>query len=424
MISELPPEVVSTYYCPEELKQEAPSRPDAHSANQAEHQQPSCAAFKKAGFAYVVLTTKHHDGFAMWPSDQGDFNTKNWMNGRDLIKTFVEACRRHELKVGLYFSGQDWYHDRDYRNFLYWQVEKVNPEFPTIRPDLEPHDHPQRTAEQMADCTDIFPHKPLHWTAQQIKERDERYRCFVRGQLEELLTRFGKIDLLWFDSAPPIPERETSIITMDRIRELQPGIVINPRFFKGGDFKSYERTPPTDPLTAPWNEFCDVWTNTWTHTTNEVYKSTAWIVSLLVACRARGMNYLLGIGPNRDGELVPGAYTHIGELGRWLAVHRAAVLNGATQLPDNESANVPATASGSNRFLFALRQFDGDERTKDALLPHEDTDLTLTGATEPAAVTLMADGEPLEWSSDNGTVTVDLPAERRTELGDVVRMNL
>src|SRR5262249_28165392 len=96
------------------------------------------AAAKDAGFTYAVLTAKHHEGFALWPSHFGTFSTKNYMGGRDLVRPFVEACRRHGLKVGLFVSGPDWYFDRDYNDFLYYRAHRTNPELPALGPDLKP----------------------------------------------------------------------------------------------------------------------------------------------------------------------------------------------------------------------------------------------------------------------------------------------
>ncbi len=112
-------------------------------------------AAKEAGFQYAVLTTKHHEGFALWPSAFGDFNTKNFMGGRDLVKDYVEACRRNGLKVGLYYSGPDWYFDREYKDFLYGGGHNRNPEFPPLGPDLKPRTSskpPEEIAKHQAQC--------------------------------------------------------------------------------------------------------------------------------------------------------------------------------------------------------------------------------------------------------------------------------
>src|SRR5262249_32024818 len=148
----------------------------------------------------------------------GDFDTKNYMGGRDLLKPYVEAARRHGLKVGFYYSPPDWWFDRDYMNFMYGGGAKKNPEFPPLGPDLKPRANTH--------------------TPEEILAHQKAFVELVNGQVEELLTRYGKIDLIWFDGRPNVP-RSMECISIDRIRQLQPGIVINPRLHGHGDFITY-----------------------------------------------------------------------------------------------------------------------------------------------------------------------------------------
>src|SRR4029077_18949325 len=135
----------------------------------------------------------------------------------------------------LYYSPPDWYFDRDYMTFLYGGAARMNPEFSSLGPDLRP-----RSAQRSE--------------AEKVKHQAE-YAALVKGQVEELLTRYGKIDLLWFDGKPPIPN-PTKCITLERIRELQPGIVCNPRLHNRGDYITYERKLTTDQPAGGWAEFC------------------------------------------------------------------------------------------------------------------------------------------------------------------------
>lgn len=95
-------------------------------------------AAQKAGFTYAVLTCRHHEGFALWPSQYGHFSTKNYLGGRDLVKPFVAACRKYGLKVGLYYSVPDWYFDRDYFNFMFYGTARNNPWLPELDANLQP----------------------------------------------------------------------------------------------------------------------------------------------------------------------------------------------------------------------------------------------------------------------------------------------
>ena len=365
-----------------------------------------CKAAADAGFTYVVLTTRHHDGFSLWPSDCDDFNTKNFMGGRDLVKPFVEACRKYGLKVGLYYSPPNWHYERNYKSFLYHAARAKNPEFPELDADLQP-------LKNKIDPKDL-------------PKFQAGYDKLVRGQVRELLTRYGKIDVLWFDGKQSTPHAAKSI-TAEEIRQLQPGILINPRLHGKGDFITYERDLTTNKVSRTWAEFCNTWGTMWVYQ-RDPFRSNAFILGQLARCRSLGINYLLGIGPDKDGQLHPNAYQNMAVIGGWMSKHREAV-QGAKPLPEGESASVPATALGTKRHLFAIPEFkmDGDKQgmyDKD-MLPIGDVSLVLNGVkARPASVTLMGDGSPLLFDYQNQSVTVNLPANRRSKLVDVVQIQL
>jgi alpha-L-fucosidase len=358
-------------------------------------------AARDAGFAYAVLTTRHHEGFALWPSAFGDFSTKNFMDGRDLVKDYVEACRRNGLKVGLYYSPPDWHFDRDYMDFLYRGAHALNPEFPPLDADLKPRLATRSKAE--------------------IAKHQAEYAALVKGQVEELLTRYGQIDLLWLDGKPAIPN-PTKCITLERIRELQPGIVVNPRLHNRGDFITYERKLTTDEPAAGWAEFCTPWTSSWSHQ-NIPFKANGYVLGQFVTSRSLGINYLLGVGPMNTGEFSPATYKNMSALAAWMKTNARAV-RGVSPLPPGESASVPATATDNARYLFALPQFKEDGAYDKDLLPPTTHAFTLKGVRKPAAIKLLADGAPLEYDWSDDTLTVQLPARQRTKLVDVVEVIL
>jgi alpha-L-fucosidase len=360
-------------------------------------------AAKEAGFTYVVLTTRHHEGFALWPSAYGDFDTKNYMGGRDLLKPYVEACRKYGLKVGFYYSPPNWYFDREYKNFMYGRGAKNNPEFPPLGPDLQP--------------------RATTHTAAEIAAHQAAYLAMVKGQVEELLTRYGKIDLLWFDGKPEgVPNGENAI-TIERIRELQPAIVINPRLHGHGDFVTFERQLPAKRPKVEWAEFCNTWTNAWPHVNGAEFRATGYVLGQLAQSRAWGINYLLGVGPMSTGEMAPGVYKGMAEVAEWMKANGSSV-HGTQPLPAGETASVPATATRSTRYLFAIPEFAHGGSYPEQLLPAKDTTLSLTGVPKPAAVKLLGNGKPLEFTHEGTTLTVRLPAAERTKLVDVVAVTL
>lgn len=363
-----------------------------------------CKAAKEAGFTYIVLTTRHHDGFSMWPSDADDFSTKNFMGGRDLVKPFVEACRKYGLKAGLYYSPPNWYFERAWKNFLYHKANKLNPGLPELDADLKPRkDKPGPPADSAA-----------------------RYDALVRKQVTELLTRYGKINLIWFDGVQPTPNGK-KCITAEEIRKLQPGILINPRLHGTGDFITYERELTTNKIATTWAEFCNTWATLWPYQ-NGGFRSNGFALGQLARSRALGINCLLGIGPDAQGEFHPDVYKNMAILSDWMKKNGEAV-HAVKPLPAGESSNVPATALGSRRFLFACPEFtkkDGKPGMFESeMMPPGDVTLTLKGVQgKPVSVKLLGDGAAIPFDYASATVTVRLPAARRTRLTDVVQIDL
>ena len=329
---------------------------------------------KDAGFTYAVLTTKHHAGFALWPSAYGEYNTKNYMGGRDLVKEYVDACRKVGLKVGLYFSGPDWHFEREFRNFLYRPL----PGLPALDADLKP-----RTTSR---------------TPEEIAEHQKAYAALVRGQVEELLTNYGKIDTLWFDGRPPIPDAQNAI-TQERIRELQPGIVINTRLHGKGDYITPERRlPETLRLKSDeWGEFCAPW-NYWSYV-KQPYRPLNDILTELVRSRNAGVNYLLGFGPMPNGDWAPEAHSNVAKLADWMKINGEAI-HGTRALPQGEKSSVLASAKGDVRYLYLLP--GKAEGTVSA---------SISGWRNGGQARLLGDAKKLEVTSNGDTLTVAVPAE-------------
>ncbi len=361
---------------------------------------------KDAGFTYVVLTTKHHEGFALWPSEYGDFNTKNYMGGKDLLRSYVDACRKVGLKVGFYYSGPDWYFDQEHMNFLYHGASRKNPEFPPLGPDLQ-----WRTETT---------------SAKELKVHDAEYARIVRGQVEELLTNYGKIDIIWFDGKPSIPNGN-KVITQERIRELQPSILINGRMHGTGDFLTHERhLPESRPKTIQWAEFCNPWNGAWPYV-DRAYRAPGYVLMELVKCRAWGINYLLGIGPMSNGDLAPRAYENMTILEEWTARNKEAIYD-VQPLSHGEDATVLASAKGNQRFLYLTREFNKNGSrigtSESDMRPVENAIVSLSGISAPVEVIYMPTGQPLEYQFSDGQLTVQITMKERSKLVDVIRITL
>ncbi len=143
----------------------------------------------------------------------------------------------------------------------------------------------------------------------------------------------------------------------------------------------------------------------------------------LATSRSRGVNYLLGVGPMASGEFCPGIYDNMAKIREWMQRNRLAV-TAAKPVPAGETASVPATASGSTRYLFALPSFKAGGAYEKDLLPPADATLTLTGASQPARVVLASNGAALKHNYAGATLSIYLPANQRTSLVDVVQVEL
>ena len=262
------------YYCPEEW----------------------LSAAKEAGFTYAVLTTKHHDGFSLWPSEVSDFSTKNYLNGRDLVKEYVEACRKLGLKVGLYYSPPDWRFNQKYQSFMVGSRTETYPERP--HKDIDHNDIP-----------DKLPEMP--------EEHFNRFVEYVNAQIRELLTNYGQIDLLWLDGSV---KDITNVITIEEMRALQPQIVVNDRLwgFGIGDYCSkYECHLPKENPGMPW-ETCHIWHvgGGWSYVKNaDKYRDLAITMQQYETCKKWGGNLLLNIAPRADGSVPEAYYKAVREFG-------------------------------------------------------------------------------------------------------------
>lgn len=350
------------------------------------------SAARRAGFRYAVMITRHHDGYALWPSAFGDFSTRTKMGGRDLVRPFVQACRRNGLKVGLYYSPPDWHYNRDHMSFRYRNAN-TDPSLP----DLGTRHQPINLHKSAAD----LPPGDSFQTATRGTDAEwqEKYRAYIKGQVEELLTRYGKIDVIWFDGGP-------EAITIERIRELQPGIVINPRMHGHGDFSTPEvGFPPARP--TGWWELCTVWNHSWGYTRDEEYKPLSRVLAEFVKVRAWGGNYLINMGPRPNGELPDVAYQRMAELEAWMK-HSGESVTDTEPAGWPEKSNVPSTRKDGTVYLHALPDLQGVMELKDVA--------------RPAQVKLLRNGKKLPFHYENGTVRVEIPASERTALVDVVAL--
>jgi alpha-L-fucosidase len=268
------------------------------------------AEARGAGMRYVVVTTKHHEGFALWDSALSDYTVAGTPYGKDLIGPLVSAFRGQGLGVGFYHSLIDWHH----------------PDFPVDGL------HPQRGDQAFIDAA---------------RDRDiARYRAFLHGQVTELLTLYGAIDTMWFDFSYPdlVHEGEPvwggkgqaewgSAELLALVRQLQPGILVNDRLDLPGraDFTTPEQYQPAGPMTVAgrpvrW-EACQTLNGSWGYDRDNLdWKPVDLLIRMLVDTVSKDGNLLLNVGPNGRGEMDERAIATLHGIGRWTRLHERSII--------------------------------------------------------------------------------------------------
>ena len=353
-------------------------------------------AAKDAGFTYAVLTARHHDGYALWPSKYG-IGTRQYMHGRDLLKDYVDACRANGLKVGFYYSPRDWH-------------------YPGDRPDSE------------WDTETWGRRGPVKDSVANRREF-EAFFAYVIAQLGELLTNYGKIDLLWLDGMGwygIAPEDLCTEKVYAWIRSLQPDIVINDRWanivdpdnpagtsMRIGDFTTpFECTTPTY-IPSEWWEHCHIWNGKgggWGYNKMGLFRPLSWFFEEFVASRSLGGNFLINVGPSGSGDMHPNYYTEVAKVGKWMESGRESVLDGAGPTPGVELSNVPLTTRGDDIwYAHLLGKFKGQVSVR-------------TGR-RPVSAVLLQTGEEVPFIYRDGFVNFRLRDAQRGGVDDVVRLS-
>ena len=272
-------------------------------------------AAKQAGMEYVVMTAKHHDGFCLFDSRLTEFKSTNTPFGRDAVKEFVEAVRAEGLKVGLYFTLIDWHH----------------PDYPHYGDNFHPMRHNPAFENSGRDFT--------------------RYFDYMHGQIREICTNYGKLDLLWFDFAYGDLRGEawrgTELVSM--VRTLQPDVLIDNRIEVSGegfgslyqcdpkpyhgDFVTPEKfIPPQGIRDVQGNpmvwEACITMNNNWGYCPEDKhFKSAPLLIKKLVECVSKGGNMILNVGPDGDGNIPEESLEILSQIGNWMGKNGESIKN-------------------------------------------------------------------------------------------------
>ena len=270
-------------------------------------------AAREAGMKYFVVTAKHHEGFCLWDTRHTDYKATRTPWGKDLLAPMVQAFRDEGLRVGLYYSLLDWHH----------------PDYTTDRCHPRRNDPDRRAAD--------------------ARRNMPAYAQYMRDQVRELLTQYGKIDVIWYDFSFPGEDGKgradwESEKLLALTRELQPSILVNNRLDlpAGGDFVTPEQVqlvrPPLGPDGAPavW-EACQTFSGSWGyHRDEQTWKSVPQLLWMLIDGVSKNGNLLLNVGPTARGEFDHRARERLAGMGLWMARHGRSIYGCGAAPPEFE----------------------------------------------------------------------------------------
>ena len=239
---------------------------------------------KKAGVEYICFTTKHHDGFCMWDTQFTDYKITNTPYGKDILKELADACNKYGVKLSLYYSNPDWNYKNGYNPHASHQWYAVNKD----KPDLD------------------------------------AYINYIKNQVTELLSNYGKIYSFFWDIPPRFEDKTIN----ELVRKLQPGIFINDRGWDAGDFSTPEREYQSSDgkRFTRMTEACNsVGEQSWGYREREDFYSMRYLLSAVDKMMAMGASYLLNVGPDEKGVIKKKYFKRFNKVGKWFKKHKQAL---------------------------------------------------------------------------------------------------
>jgi alpha-L-fucosidase len=344
-------------------------------------------AARSAGMRYVVFTTKHHDGFSMFDTKFSDYKITNGpfkSHPKANVAWHVfDAFRRRDFMIGAYFSKPDWHSE-----YFWWPYYATSD-------------------------------RNVNYDIRQYPWRWNQFKSFTRNQINELMTEYGKMDILWLDGGwvrpletvndevrswgAAIPPFSQSV-DMDAIaadaRRAQPGVLIVDRTVHGlyENYQTPEQRIPEHQLQVPW-ESCITLGDTWGYAANDKFKSPATIIHMLVEVVAKGGSLLLGVGPSPQGLLTSDQTTRLKAIGEWLSVNGASIY-GTRTISHYVDGNTWFTGNKDGS-VNAIVLFDENQATP--------AQVQWTGNLPKGKMKLLATGKTVPYKVAGETVTVTLP---------------
>lgn len=334
-------------------------------------------SMKEAGFKYLLFTTKHHDGFCMFNSKYTDYNIAKgpYKNNQysNVAYHLFDAFRKENFMIGAYFSKADW-HNEDY-----WDPDYATP---TRNPNYDIHENPQK------------------W---------HKFQQFTANQIDELMSDYGRIDVLWLDAGwVREPQQDIKIDEIvSKARNKQPGLIVADRTVAGRNenYQTPERKIPETQLSYPWESNIPL-TGKWGWKPNAQYKSAAWVINTLIEIVAKGGCFALGLGPGPDGTFEEEVHAILKQTGAWLKQNGNAIYS--TRItPNYHSGNVWFTANKDGKTLYAIYALPEKEK-----LPEY---IEWEGNIPSGKITLLQNGKQIKYVCKDGKVKITLPQGLKNE---------
>ena len=319
---------------------------------------------KDAGIKYIVLTTKHHDGFCLWDTKQTDFNIMNSPFHRDVVKELSAACKRQGILFGTYYSVTDWHHP--------------------MHPMGSPGGSTRKPTANL-----------------------EGYTVYVKKQLGELIGNYGPLETIWFD-VPQCFDAARGQGLIDYVRSLQPDILVNNRSGAEGDYDTPEQTVGSFQNQRPW-ETCMTICNQWAWKPNDPMKPLEQCLQTLVRCAGGDGNLLFNVGPTSEGLIEPRQVARLKEMGQWLEKYGESVY-GTRGGPYKPNRWLASTRKGNVVYIHVLR-WNAETLTLPALPKMVVKSSLLTGGT----VDVTQEGQGL---------SIRVPARDRQKIDTIIKLEL
>jgi alpha-L-fucosidase len=358
---------------------------------------------KQAGMKYIVITTKHHDGFAMYDSPSSDYNiVKRTPFGKDPMKDLAQACKKYDLKLCFYYSlGRDW------------QDPDVPTNWPVKAGRSNTWDYPNEDGKVLSR---YFERK-------------------VKPQIKELLTQYGPIGVIWFDTSELI-NRSQSIELKNLIHELQPNCIVNNRIGNGqGDFIVSEQEIVNKANTNPW-ESCVTISSNWGYNRHDsAWKSPELLVRQLVEIVSKGGNYLLNIGPKGDGSFPVESETRLAAIGDWMKTNSEAIYGTKPWNVSSESVGVVNSekieADEKNTIKDALNDATSKKTLPEIRFIAKGNDLFVVACswTDPkvnikslgktykvSTLSLLGSNKKINWKQTDEELMIEMPKKKGSDI--------